>query len=95
MYVVTVEFDIKSEHSADFRLAVQQQAHNSLSLEPDCHQFDVCFDAEDETKIFLYEIYSDPDAFHRHLESNHFITFDAAVTDWVDRKSVRTWVKLS
>ena len=93
MYVVTVEFDIKSENSADFRQAVRQQAKNSLSLETDCHQFDVCFDPEDDTKIFLYEIYSDPDAFRRHLKSNHFITFDAAVTDWVVRKSVRTWVK--
>ena len=71
MYVVTVEFDIKSEHSADFRQAIRQQAHNSISLETDCHQFDVCFDPEDDTKIFLYEIYSDPDAFQRHLKSNH------------------------
>ncbi len=93
MYVVTVEFDIKSEHSADFCQAVRQQAQKSLSLETDCQQFDVCFDPEDDTKVFLYEIYSDQDAFQRHLKSNHFITFDAAVRNWVVRKSIRTWVK--
>ena len=94
MYVVTVKFDIKNEHTALFRQAVRQQAHHSLSLEPDCHQFDVCFDPEDDTKIFLYEIYTDPSAFQRHLKSDHFITFDATVTEWVDRKSVRKWIKL-
>ena len=93
MYVVTVEFKIKNEHSAHFRQAVRQQAQNSLSLEQDCHQFDVCFDPEDDTKIFLYEICADPDAFQRHLKSDHFITFDAAVTDWVEHKSVCTWIK--
>jgi quinol monooxygenase YgiN len=93
MYVVTVEFKIKSKHSAHFRQAIRQQAQNSLSLETDCHQFDVCLDPEDDTKIFLYEVYSDSDAFQRHLKSDHFITFDATVNDWVEHKSIYTWVK--
>ena len=42
MFVVTVRFQIKPGQEDDFHAAVLDQARNSLRLEPDCHQFDVC-----------------------------------------------------
>ena len=93
MYVVTVEFNVKNEFVPSFRKTVLQQAQNSLSREPDCHRFDVCFDPNDDTRIFLYEMYTNENAFQEHLKSDHFSDFDAEVQDWLDRKSVQTWAR--
>ena len=93
MYVVTVLFNVKKESTASFRKAVLQQARHSLSRETDCLRFDVCFDPQDDTRVFLYEIYADEKAFQEHLHSDHFSSFNAKVTDWLERKSVQNWVK--
>ena len=53
MYVVTVLFNVKNDYIASFRKAVLQQAQKSLSREPDCRGFDVCFDPNDDTRILL------------------------------------------
>jgi quinol monooxygenase YgiN len=93
MYVVTVEFNVKNIHATSFRKAVLQQAHNTLSREPDCHRFDVCFDPKNDTRVFLYEIYTDEHAFQEHLQTDHFSNFNEGVKDWLDRKSVQTWFR--
>lgn len=92
MFVVTVEFEVKKNHVAAFRKAVLEQAQNSLSREADCHRFDVCFDPMNDTRLFLYEIYTDEPAFERHMQSDHFHEFGARVEDWLISKSVQTWV---
>ena len=63
MFIVTVEFEIKRQYVAEFRQAMLKQASDSLSLEPACQQFDVCFDPEAETMCVLYERYDDRRAF--------------------------------
>ena len=93
MYVVTVEFKVKNEYVPSFRKTVLQQAQNSLSREPDCRRFDVCFDPKDDTKVFLYEIYTTENAFKEHLKSDHFNNFNTEVKNWLDGKLVQTWVR--
>ncbi len=51
MYVVTVEFVVWPKHVEEFHQAIQQQAHNSLALEPGCHQFDVSVDPQTRERI--------------------------------------------
>ncbi len=94
MFVVTVTFKIKPEHSDAFRAAVVDQAANSLEREADCSRFDVCIAPDDVCSVFLYEIYASADAFRAHLESPHFLDFDAKIRDWVLAKSVDTWDRL-
>ena len=91
MFVVTVRFAVKPEHAAAFLARVKQQAADSLALEADCRQFDVCRQAEPGDAVFLYEIYSDEAAFRDHLASDHFKAFDAEVRDWIAEKTVETW----
>ncbi len=91
MFVVTVLFEIKPEHTEAFGAAVLAQARNSLDREPDCHRFDICVDPENDARVFLYEIYSDEAAFQAHLKSDHFIDFDGRVKDWVISKTVNAW----
>jgi quinol monooxygenase YgiN len=89
MYVVTVEFDIAPEHREEFLIAVKKQAADSLSLEPDCHYFDVCVvERAAKEVIYLYELYTDRAAFDVHLQSDHFKNFNEKVTPWTVEKIV-------
>ncbi len=94
MFVVTVTFTIKTGHSSEFLEAVLAQAQNSLEREADCTRFDVCAAPDDPCVIFLYEIYASAEAFKAHLESPHFLDFDAKTKDWLVGKSVDTWHRL-
>jgi autoinducer 2-degrading protein len=87
MYVVTVNFEIEPGHIDDFRAAVMRQAENSVSLEPECHRFDVSVDGGDPAKIFLYEIYTDEAAFQAHLKTGRYADFKATTTLWVKTKA--------
>lgn len=91
MFVVTVTFTVKEQHLDEFIVAVRQQAQNSLAREKDCHLFDVCVDGNNRKRIFLYEIYTDREAFDAHLETEHFLSFDALVQGWLEDKTVETW----
>jgi len=91
MYAVCVTFKIKPGLIDSFMPAMQQQAKNSLDLEADCHQFDICTDPARPDEVFLYEIYETAEAFQVHLASEHFIKFDEATLDMVAEKTVSTY----
>ena len=44
-------------------------------------------------KVFLYEIYQDKDAFDYHLKSDHYLSFDKDVKNWVTKKTVDQLIK--
>ena len=93
MFVITVDFEIKSEFVNEFRNRVLQQAKDSLNNEKKCFTFDVCFDEKNTNKVFLYEIYQDKDAFDYHLKSDHYLSFDKDVKNWVTKKTVNQLIK--
>jgi quinol monooxygenase YgiN len=87
-YVITVEFEIEPQHVAGFLQRVCENAQVSRAHEPGCRQFDVCTDPARPGVVFLYEIYSDREAFEAHLASEHFVRFDAAASAMVASKKV-------
>jgi autoinducer 2-degrading protein len=89
MFTVVVDFSIKSGFEEQFQAAVLMQAENSLSLEKDCHKFDVCKDPKRSGKFLLYELYTDDLAFDLHLKSQHFLDFDKLVSPWIETKTVQ------
>ena len=93
MFVITVDFEIKSEFVNEFRNRVLQQAKDSLNNEKKCFTFDVCFDEKNTNKVFLYEIYQDKDAFDYHLKSDHYLSFDKDVKNWITKKIVNQLIK--
>ncbi|WP_146346910.1 putative quinol monooxygenase [Phaeobacter marinintestinus] len=93
MYVVCVTFDINPDDIADFMPLMLENAHNSLTLEPDCHQFDVCRDPDRPDTVFLYELYTDRAAFDAHLNSAHFRSFDAKAAPMIAGKVVATYTR--
>lgn len=90
-FAVAVRFQIKTDHVDEFLATVQKQGANSLRLEPDCHHFDVCVDAQDRSKIFLYEAYTDVVAFETHRQTEHFAQYASAVAPWIENKELSTW----
>ena len=93
MFVITVDFEIKSEYVNEFRSRVLQQAKDSLDNEEKCLKFDVCFDETNKNKVFLYEIYNNKDAFDYHLGSDHYLNFDNDIKKWVTKKIVNQLIK--
>ena len=81
MFVVTVAFRSVPDRAADFLAALRD--------EPGCHRFDVCTDPGDPAAFFLYELYTDADAFEAHKATPHFTAFDALVRDWTAEKTVK------
>jgi (4S)-4-hydroxy-5-phosphonooxypentane-2,3-dione isomerase len=91
MLVITVTFRVKPGYEDRFLTRVSQQAAASLQAEPACRRFDVSVDLNDPRRIFLYEIYVDPNAFAAHLRSPHFLAFDRETSGWFDEKIVERW----
>ena len=88
MFVITVKFVIHEKDIAKFKIRILQQARDSLELEKDCHEFDVCHDPNNKDVIFLYETYTNKKAFDVHLNSKHYLSFNEEVTPWVKEKIV-------
>ena len=95
MFAVTVLFKIREGDLAAFLPLMTENAAASLKSEPACRQFDVCTDPARPDEVFLYEIYDDEAAFKIHLETAHFKSFDAAVADMVQDKTVRTYLQVA
>lgn len=94
MFVITVSFRVKDGYEGRFLKRVSQQAADSLHGEPDCRRFEVSVDLNDPRRIFLYEIYTNQDAFAAHLRSAHFLAFDRETAGWFDDKIVEKWHRL-
>ena len=90
-FSVCVTFQILPQHRLAFLEAVIRTAAKSLSVEPGCHQFDVCTDDEYLNEVFLYEVYSSPEAFDIHLNSEHFKEFEIEVSTMIQEKLVKTY----
>jgi quinol monooxygenase YgiN len=91
MIVLAVEFKIHPDNADQFRAAILKQAANSLSQEPDCLQFDVCFGIDDPANFFLYEKYTNQAAVDAHRKTPYFAEFRSAITPWVASKEAKSW----
>jgi quinol monooxygenase YgiN len=88
MQVLVVEFQIAPACAEAFADAIVENARTSRETEPGCRQFDVCRDASDLAKFFLYELYDDEAALQAHLRTPHFLQMNEATTPWVEKKTV-------
>ena len=88
MFVITVKFTTHEKDTEKFKTRILKQAKDSIELEEGCLVFDVCHDPKNINVIFLYEIYTNKDAFDIHLNSEHYLSFNEQVTPWVSEKIV-------
>ncbi|NUU04005.1 putative quinol monooxygenase [Herbaspirillum robiniae] len=93
MLIIAVTFKVKPEHLPAFREAILANAATSLAEEEGCNLFDVC--EGQGGIIYLYERYTDDQAFEVHLKSAHFIAFDKLVASWVQEKKIERYSLIS
>lgn len=91
MFAVVVTLKIKAGQMDQFMPLMLENARASVADEPECHQFDVCTDANHPSTVFLYEVYSDLAGFNAHLQTPHYKRFDSTVGTMVEGKEVRTF----
>ena len=91
MYVITVLFSIKPEHTSAFLQAIVANARTSAAEEAGCRQFDVCVSASNSNDVFLYEVYDSKAAFDAHLASAHFRQFSESTAAWVTAKVINAF----
>lgn len=88
---VTVSFKIIPQYWDEFLELMKKNAKTSLLIEWHCLQFDVCTDEKYPNEVFLYEIYDSEEAFEFHLRTEHFLSFDLAVSRMVESKEVKIY----
>ncbi len=88
MYTVIVKFEAVLNKTEEFKSLVLKQAANSLEKETECYQFDVVQDEKLGNIFYLYELYTNRQAFDEHLKSAHFIEFDKLSASLVTNKEV-------
>jgi len=82
MYIIVAPIQIKEAFKDQYIKGMLENAQGSVNDEPGCLRFDVVQDANDENRIWLYEVYKDEAAFQAHTQTPHFIKFRDMSGDW-------------
>jgi quinol monooxygenase YgiN len=89
-HAVVVEFTLKPGVSrTDAKELLVQNATISFENEPECYRFDVVEIYKGDVHFLLYEIYSDENAFSKHLTTKHYQKFDAVSEQFFEGKRIR------
>jgi quinol monooxygenase YgiN len=70
-FVLAVNLRIKPENVEAFMAGVLANAREARK-ERGCRQFEVLVDTTDRTKVLLFEVYDDEQAFEAHQQTPHF-----------------------
>jgi autoinducer 2-degrading protein len=70
-FILAVNIRIKPENVERFMARLLENARAARE-EPGCRQFEVLVDPADRTKVLLFEVYDDPQAFEVHQQTPHF-----------------------
>ncbi|MFP6680044.1 MAG: putative quinol monooxygenase [Dehalococcoidia bacterium] len=84
LFIIHAELPVQADRVDDFIEAVVLDGVGSTNLEPGCLRFDIYQDIEDPTKLWLYEVYVNPEAFQFHTTTPHIIKWRDTVADWYE-----------
>jgi (4S)-4-hydroxy-5-phosphonooxypentane-2,3-dione isomerase len=84
VYTLFVTLDVHPDKVDEFVDAISVNAAASLRDESGCLVFDVHRDVENPTRFYLYEVYTDEDAFRiAHRSTPHYARWQEAATECV------------
>jgi autoinducer 2-degrading protein len=72
MFSLVVQMQVRPDRREEFLAGMAANAEASVRDEPGCLRFDVSAVAADANRFFLYELYTDAEAFEAHKASPHF-----------------------
>jgi len=84
LQVIHAPHFIKNGRVNEFIEEILEDANGSLSQEPGCLRFDVLQNIEDPKEIYLYEVYTNSDAFEYHKTTPHIAKWLEATKDMYD-----------
>jgi quinol monooxygenase YgiN len=90
-FVLVVELEIDPSQLEPFKAAIKENGETAVRLEPGCRGFSAVFEKDNPTRVRLFEIYENADAFKAHLETPHFKKYAETTKDMVkSRKRIDT-----
>ena len=72
MFSLVVQMEVRPDLREEFLAGMTANAEASVRDEPGCLRFDVSAVTADPNRFFLYELYTDAEAFEAHKASPHF-----------------------
>jgi (4S)-4-hydroxy-5-phosphonooxypentane-2,3-dione isomerase len=82
MYVVCVTVTVQPGRERDFIRATELN-HLGSRKERGNLRFDVLQAEEEPSRFFLYEVYTNKEAFADHQRTDHYLTWRQTVADWM------------
>ena len=82
-YVQVAEIEIDPGQLEDYKAAVREQIETAVRVEPGVLVLYAVSERDNPTRVRVFEIYKDTDAYRSHLESAHFKKYKAATEKMV------------
>ena len=88
-YVRVAEIEIDPTQIEPYRAAAKEQIEAAVRLEPGVLALYSVADKENPSRVWVFEMYTDVDAYKSHLETAHFQKYKTITQDMV--KSLKLW----
>ena len=82
-FVLAVELEIVPSELENFRAAIKENGQAAVREEPGCRQFNIASQKDESTRILLFEVYDNAEAFAAHQATPHFKKYAAATAKMV------------
>jgi quinol monooxygenase YgiN len=82
-FVLVVELEIDPAQLEPFKVAIKENGETAVRAEPGCLGFSAIFEKDNPTRVRLFEIYENAEAFKAHLETPHFKKYAETTKDMV------------
>ena len=88
-YVRVAEIEIDPAQTERYKAAAKEQIEAAVRLEPGVLALYSVADKENPSRVWVFEMYADVDAYKSHLETAHFQKYKTITQDMV--KSLKLW----
>jgi quinol monooxygenase YgiN len=82
-HIQIVEIEVDPAQLESYKSAVQEQIEAAIRLEPGVLVLYSVSNKDNSTRVTVFEIYGDRDAYLAHLKAPHFLKYKAAVEKMV------------
>lgn len=90
-FALSVQLRIRPEHVDAFMQHAIANGKAARESEPGCKTFDLLVDPQDATRVMLYEVYADEQAFEAHQQTPHFKKYLETALQWLDSRERQFW----
>jgi len=89
------EFEVDPAQLESFKAAIVAVGETSVRVEPGCLALYAVAEKADPSRVRVFEMYRDADAYQAHLTTEHFKRFLAATADMVESRRLIDMIPIS